>query len=434
MISHTFGEGTISYEFEITDENNSPINGLVKVQGKVAALTPKGLINNRDEADKNGVADNVHIGGAVTETTAGAVLTKIDDGHYKFEAPMKGVNASTEGIVWLRVGGNDGISTSKALVVNKPEGQFSTTTEACYACHIDYEASPLKHPSYTAQGMEGEVTFIEGCMVCHGSVSKAATNDEGFSIGGYSTNTLSKIGHVNHQKFTKDFSVMNCTSCHVESPTNTNFSGPGCIDCHGTSTTKPGDIIENNGTDWREIHEKKVGLTDLQAMRTKYRAETTTPVLVNMSNTIDPTKSGDHWCTTISLIQTDGTTETLANIGALYNKNGATTGAQHVDGKPVVYAGAYLHGYANKSIVGRYAGHGSAEIKTDNADGSRTHCFPITDAGKGYDAANIMASARVSLSYPGWTMDDSKQGVSFTAYSNTLNRTANKEEKYERRH
>ncbi|MGL5358487.1 MAG: multiheme c-type cytochrome, partial [Shewanella sp.] len=168
VINHTFGEGTISYEFEITDEKNSPINGLVKVQGKVAALTAKGFINNRDEADKNGVADNVHIGGSVTEATPGAVLTKIDDGHYKFEAPMKGVNAGTEGIVWLRVGGNDGIASSKALVVNKPEGQFSTTTEACYACHIDYATSPLKHPSYTAEGMEGEVTLVEGCMVCHG--------------------------------------------------------------------------------------------------------------------------------------------------------------------------------------------------------------------------------------------------------------------------
>ncbi|MGL6121917.1 MAG: multiheme c-type cytochrome, partial [Shewanella sp.] len=101
VLNQTFGEGTISYEFEITDQNNSPINGLTKIEGKVAALTAKGLINNRDEADKNGVADNVHIGGAVTETTTGAVLSQIDDGHYKFEAPMKGVNAGTEGIVWL---------------------------------------------------------------------------------------------------------------------------------------------------------------------------------------------------------------------------------------------------------------------------------------------------------------------------------------------
>ena len=44
----------------------------------------------------------------------------------------------TEGIVWLRVGGNSatGIARS-ALVINKPEG-FSTTTDSCYSCHVDY--------------------------------------------------------------------------------------------------------------------------------------------------------------------------------------------------------------------------------------------------------------------------------------------------------
>ena len=88
----------------------------------MAALTDKGFITNPDE----GPADNVHVGGAVTQATAGAELTALADGHYQFKVPMKGVNPATEGIVWLRVGGNDGIATSKPLVVNKPEGTHST--------------------------------------------------------------------------------------------------------------------------------------------------------------------------------------------------------------------------------------------------------------------------------------------------------------------
>ncbi len=130
VINYTLGEGKVSYEFEVTDENGDLINELTDVQAKVAALTAKGFILNRDENPINGVEDNVHIGGAVTQATEGATLTQVDDGHYIFEAPMAGVNAATEGIVWLRVGGNDAIARSKALVVNKPEGQFSTTTRA----------------------------------------------------------------------------------------------------------------------------------------------------------------------------------------------------------------------------------------------------------------------------------------------------------------
>ena len=62
---------------------------------KVAALTDKGFINNRTEADINGIADNVHVEGSVTQPTTGAVLTQIDDGYYKVVAPMKGITPAT---------------------------------------------------------------------------------------------------------------------------------------------------------------------------------------------------------------------------------------------------------------------------------------------------------------------------------------------------
>lgn len=226
---------------------------------------------------------------------------------------MKGVNPATEGIVWLRVGGNDGIATSKPLIVNKPEGTHSTTTDSCYSCHIDYSTSPLKHPSYVASGMDSEVAFVEGCLVCHGSVSRAVVNAEGFSTGSYATNTLSKIGHINHQKFTKDFSVMNCTSCHVEAPNNINVSGPGCIDCHNSGGV-PGVVIPSNGADLRIMHESKAGITERQAICAKYKLSLSTPVKVDDISTktdhyIDGTaisKVEPSWCTTLTVKDTDG--------------------------------------------------------------------------------------------------------------------------------
>lgn len=153
VIDYTLGEGTISFEFELTNENEELVNGLMNAEGKVAALTDKGFINNRNESPINEVEDNVHIGGAVTMSTEGATLTALGDGHYRFDAPMPGVNAGTEGIVWLRVGGNSesGIARSNEIVVNKPEGAFSTTTEACFSCHVDYSTSPNRHSSYVSQ-------------------------------------------------------------------------------------------------------------------------------------------------------------------------------------------------------------------------------------------------------------------------------------------
>ncbi|MGL6296558.1 MAG: multiheme c-type cytochrome, partial [Plesiomonas sp.] len=223
-------------------------------------------------------------------------------------------------------------------------------------------------------------------------------------------------GHVNHQKFTKDFSVMNCTSCHVESPTNTNFSGPGCIDCHGTSTTKPGDIIENNGTDWREIHEKKVGLSTSKAVNDSYKVKGT-PV------TFDETKQ--QWCTTMSLYKVDGTTETLVDLKTLINDAQTT----HDPVKPINYAGSYLHGVYNKSVVGRIA---SAYDYSYEADGSKTMCYTGVNLTN-WNGAGLMASLRVSFTAPKFTGGDSNV-TTIHGYTDVTDPTTLTVSKYDRRH
>lgn len=450
VLNYSFEEGSVTYEFEITDENGSPITGLVNAEAKVAALTDKGYINNRNESDINNVADNVHIGGAATQATEGAALTVLDNGKYRFKAPMKGVNTSTEGIVWLRVGGNDGIAISKPMVVNKPEGTHSTTTDSCYSCHVDYSTSPRRHASYVATGMDSEVTFVEGCLVCHGSVSRAAKNAEGFSVGGYATNTLSKIGHINHQKFTKDFSVMNCTSCHVEAPNNINVSGPGCIDCHNSGGV-PGVIMPNNGADVRIMHEGKTGITERQAIRAKYKLELSTPVKVD-----DISTKTDHyaptgaaaavaapgWCTTLTVKDTDG------NIFSIKDNFNYSNPLVYDAKKPVVYAGAYLHSYEKGSLVGR-PGNRTNYYYGYNTDGSKNICHLLTDIQA--VNANYAYSARVTFSTEGWmeydgnaryasngslrtTGYDGSMGVSFTAYSDVVNpSTGAKVSAFERR-
>ncbi|MCU8093281.1 cytochrome C [Shewanella sp. SM20] len=450
VINYSFGEGSTTYEFEITDENNNPINGLVAVQAKVAALTEKGFINNRTESAIDGKEDNVHIGGAVSQATEGAVLTTLGDGHYTFSAPMLGVNVGTEGIVWLKVGGDKttGIASSAELVVNKPEGAFSTTTEACYSCHIDYANGNGKHSSHVAQGMEGEVTFVEGCLVCHGSVSKGVKNAEGFSIGGYATNTLSKIGHINHQDFTKDFSVQNCTSCHVEAPKNINVAGPGCIDCHDSGGV-PGAILPSDGADLRIMHESKAGITERQAIRAKYKVSLSTPVKVadistkadhvaedwsstgsNRPNPVTvPAEEG--FCTTLTVKDVDG------NIFNIKDKFNYSNPLVFNAAKPIVYAGAYLHSYENGSLVGR-PGNRTNYFYGYNTDGTKNICHSNIDTAA--VNANYVYSARVTFSTAGWmeydgnaryysdgklraTGYDGSMGISFTAYSDVVNPT-----------
>ncbi|MCE9678195.1 cytochrome C [Shewanella sp. AS1] len=466
VINYTLGEGQITYEFEVTNENGELINGLRTAQGKVSALTEKGFINNRDEADINGVADNVHIGGTVgfgtfdrqgnPSDTEGATLTALGDGHYEFTAPMAGVNAGTEGLVWLTVGGHkeSGIAASARFVVNKPEGAFSTATEACYSCHVDYSTSPNQHSAYVAQGMDGEVEFVAGCMACHGSVSRGVKNAEGFSEGGYATNTLSKIGHINHRdKFTKDFSVMNCSSCHVDATVNINIAGPGCIDCHDTGGV-PGNIQPSNGADVRNLHQTKSGIAELKAVRAEYTVEISTPERVAdvvavadhyAGSNAAPVSPAPGWCSTLTVKDAAGN---IVNIEDNYNDAASTTG--YDASKPIVYASYYLHAETEEALVGR-PGNRSNYSYGYNADGTKTLCHDDANIDfAGFPDANLVASARVSFSTEGWmnydgnvrgqTGDrirangyDGSMGVSFTAYSGAVDPVTTTESKFERR-
>lgn len=409
MIAHTLEEGAIKFEFEITNEEGLLISGLENASAEMAVLTEKGIARSRPDYE------GTIVGGNADQATDGASLTMTDNGRYEFYAPMAAIDSGSEGIIRLVVGGGDNIAKSRYMVVDKTEGLHTTTTETCQSCHVDYAASKLKHPSYTAINTDGDTDLVAGCMVCHGNVVR--------DDGGYARNSMQKIGHINHQKFEKDFTPANCYTCHAEPVINTSIAGNGCSDCHSTDNTAVQAIMaSSNEFDARAFHADKSGLTELQEMRMSYSAETTAPFK----------DENNVWCTTMSLFESDGENKTQLNIGQLYNPDGGTAGSVHVDGKPVIYAGAYLHGYDNSSIVGRFAGHGDDEIKTDNTDGTRTHCFPSPAAG--FEAADIMATARIGLSYNGWVQDDNKNTVSFTGYSEVVSQLGGEAMEYERRH
>ncbi|MGL5393510.1 MAG: multiheme c-type cytochrome, partial [Shewanella sp.] len=272
---------------------------------------------------------------------------------------------------------------------------------------------------------------------------------EGFSIGGYATNTLSKIGHSNHREFTKNFSVMNCSTCHVEAPKNINVSGPGCIDCHDTGGV-PGAITPNDGADIRIPHESKSGLSERQALRAKYKLELSAPVKVaDISTKTDhyepdgtAAKAGPGWCTTLTLKNSDGS---IVSIKDLFNYSDPLVFDAK---KPIVYAGAYLQAYDNGSIVGR-PGNRTNYYYGYNPDGTKNICHLQADI-QAFNA-NYVYSARVTFSTPGWMEYDGKvryqsngklrsegydgaMGVSFTAYSDVVNPvTAEKVSAFERR-
>ncbi|ARD23953.1 multiheme c-type cytochrome [Shewanella japonica] len=389
MISHAIEEGQVRYEFEVTNEDGVLVNGLGKAEAKFAEKTDRGVVLNRDG----------NVGGYTDSTKEGSSLTAIGDGHYEFIAAMPAVTAASEGIVWLRVGGDSEteIARSQPMVVDKPEMIHTSTTETCYSCHVDYGTSSMKHPSYTAINVEGEVDFVAGCLVCHNNVSRAEEN------GGYATNTLQKIGHINHQKFEKDFAVTNCYTCHAEPVINTSIAGNGCSDCHSSDSAASGIVMAMNDFDAREFHAKSenVGLAARQDSRSQHST---------MLSDIYTPDSGVTYCTDLSLYQGESMLdiETLSADGTLS------------------YTGGYMHGYNNKSIIGRETNSYATSYK---GDGTKTMCYAASNFG--INAPQIMASSRVTFAHGD---DPSYDGVTFTSYSPVFAIADGKVTDYDRRH
>ncbi|WP_076539272.1 cytochrome c3 family protein [Shewanella sp. UCD-KL21] len=403
MIDHSFDEGQIRYEFEVTNEDGVLVNGLAKAEAKFAEKTERGVIMNRDGA----------IGGYTDTTKEGAVLNSLGDGHYEFIAPIPAATTASEGILWLRVGGDSStqIARSQPMVVAKADMVHTATTETCQSCHVDYAASHLKHPSYAAINVDGEADLVAGCMVCHNNVSRAEEN------GGYATNTFQKIGHINHQKFEKDFTPTNCYTCHAEPVMNTSLEGNGCSDCHTTGSEAMAAVFAD-GFDAREFHVQsdKIQIAERQDVRAMHRTETS-PIYWDADVELEWTESDVVYtqtggvCTDLSLFDISGETDVQLNIGDLY-------------GNTLTYAGAYIHGYdsANKTITGRAIGRGT-ETYVERESGTRSICFPELLEFEGSDttdfkSGNFMASTRTTF---GMGLDDGGyEGVSITTYSEVV--------------
>ncbi|WP_319593219.1 multiheme c-type cytochrome [Shewanella donghaensis] len=370
MINHMIEDGQVTFEFQITNEDDLAIIGLEKASAELAAMTENGIARSRDDFE------GVQVGGSASESTEGASLTLLENGNYEFIAPMPNVEAGTEGIVRLAVGGSDAIAKSRYIVVSKPENVHTTTTETCQSCHVDYAASHLKHPSYTAIDTEGETDLVAGCMTCHGNVAR--------DDGGYARNTMQKIGHINHQEFEKDFTPTNCYTCHAEPVMNTSIAGNGCSDCHSTDMSESAALLSaNSDFDAREFHAKSalIGLDERQTTREEHSTSLSAIYMNDLGN----------YCTDLTLFKG----EEVLDIEALY-----TAGT-------LSYASTYLHGYNNKSIVGRESRSYEESYK---GDGTKTFCHETLDL----QTPQIMASSRVTFNLG---TDASYDGVSFTSYS-----------------
>ncbi|MBW3140950.1 hypothetical protein KUV56_15755 [Ferrimonas balearica] len=402
VLNFAVEEGQVVYEIEVTDQDGTLVVGLDSAEGKFASWTERGYVLSRSGEGT--------LGGYGNLSTEGAVLEMGEPGQYTFTLPMANVTPGEEGLLWLRVGASDGpIMRSKPMVVNKPQNTHSSTTAACNACHVDYATSSLKHPSYSAIDMEGEGDLVGGCLICHNSVSRADEN------GGYATNTLSKIAHVNHPEngFERDFSVLNCATCHETTPINTSIAGPGCVDCHNPGAAV-GPISPNADPnfDIRAIHGQKIALAEIDTLRTTHKTTLSAPYW----DAAVAWESGGTGaiCTDLKLFKVEGETETQLDIGALY--------ADHT----LVYASAYIHAYDSEtdSLIGRPSPF-NAQQYVARDDGTRSICYPSLAAADGsygtqYSVADLFASSRLTFAQTGWVDDDGKDGVSFTTYSDVV--------------
>ncbi|MGZ9897061.1 multiheme c-type cytochrome [Shewanella gaetbuli] len=426
MISHEIGEGQIRYEFEVLNEEGVLVNGLAKAEAKFAEKTDRGVVLNRDGA----------VGGYTDTSKEGTTLTALGEGHYELIAAMPAVNTASEGIVWLRVGGGDTteIARSQPLIVEKADMLHTATAETCNSCHVDYAQSHLKHPSYAAINTDGEADLVAGCLVCHNNVSRAEEN------GGYATNTLQKIGHVNHQKFEKDFQPANCYTCHAEPVMNTSIAGNGCTDCHSTGNAAVQNVFAaSEDFDIRALHASSAGITERKEIRQNYTSTTSAPywdAAVEFKDGDDNITQVGGICTDLSVFDISGETEQQVNIAELY--------ADHT----LTYAGAYIHGYDsdNKTIVGRAIARG-ADIYVERESGTRSICFPSLVPG--FEASNLVASTRVTFGlgeldsdaagYTGGTLKTSFSDVVSTDYYTIADPVAtpptfDKVSEYDRRH
>ncbi|MBW8182929.1 multiheme c-type cytochrome [Shewanella nanhaiensis] len=405
VLTHTLEEGLVKFEFEVTNEAGLLITGLEKANAEVAELTEKGIARSRDNFEGE------ILGGSASEASEGASLTEITAGHYEFVAPMASVNSATEGLIRLAVGGGDNIAKSRYIIVDKSDKIHTTSTATCHSCHTDYAASHLKHPSYTAINPEGETDLVAGCMTCHGNIAR--------DDGGYARNTMQKIGHINHQKFEKDFAPSNCYTCH-EKPIETVYSQQTCIDCHDTANVETTTLAAtfdafNNGTDMRLFHKQ---VSERATLREVHYTKTSAPY-INETLEWDNYPDGG-WCTDVALFNTEGETETQLNIATLY-----------ADGT-LTYAGAYIHGYQNDSLVGRPSPRG-ADQYIENIDGSRSICYPHLDGlDTHYRLADLTASTRVTFKQQ--DEDGGYDGVSLTSYSDVVDHAGLKTQAFERRH
>ncbi|WOT05697.1 multiheme c-type cytochrome [Shewanella youngdeokensis] len=403
-IAHMVEEGQVTVEFNLTNEDGAAITGLEEAAIYLAAMTENGIQRSRDGS----VGGNATFGG--DSPTEGATITEVEDGQYTLVAPMAAVQADTEGLIRLQVGGGD-IADSPYIIIDKPENTHTTTTETCYSCHVDYAKSDIKHSGYVALNTNGEVDFVGGCMVCHNNVARDVDEDgNSLNTGGYAKNTLQKIGHINHQNFEKDFTPANCYTCHAEPVMNTDITGNGCSDCHATDSAEIATILADDGFDAREFHfnSANIGLGERETIRANHSTTTSAPYFnATMDEWIDHKDVAwtSGYCVDIALFDNSGETPVQLNIGEMYEAG------------EVVYGGAYINNYHNESIVARVIGHGS-EGYIENADGSRSVCYG--ELTEGYELANLSASSRITIADTNWEDNDNEFGVSFTGYSSVV--------------
>ncbi|GLP95414.1 multiheme c-type cytochrome [Paraferrimonas sedimenticola] len=264
IIGYELGDNVISFEFQVTNEEGLAVDKLNRAYAKVASVQDGGLGTPRD----GGTGYYSHKEGRYgPEMTEGATLEQTETGIYKFTTPIS-VTPDMDAHISLRVGG-DVIPSTPYLIVRTSEAFAKTTTDSgCFTCHESFnENNPdwyygahandyMGEYSNLFDDKEGQVAFVDSCMNCHNQITKSPKDDNGDyvpGVGGYATNTMQKIGHVNHKEFVAGFDGLNCTSCHVDQAITMPEGGRGCSDCHSSM----GSSSFAADADYRAIHEAK---------------------------------------------------------------------------------------------------------------------------------------------------------------------------------
>ncbi|MCE9678953.1 hypothetical protein LZP69_07100 [Shewanella sp. AS1] len=235
VLDWQYGEGEISVEFSVENQDGIAIEDLDRVQLFSTLTNEFGML-----------ADTVDVTYFEGDENSVGTLTHTGEGIYQLTMPHAAVTPESMGVGYIRPGnGNNGMPRTMRVMLTKTDhyAQVTTTEDAkCVSCHGEFSAATANsawgwHQHHYALDNDQQAVIVESCITCHTQTEK--------QNGGWANNTMAMIGHgtmsdgqggrvsKGHASLWTNYSMdmKRCSTCHQDDVVFTP-SINGCTTCH----------------------------------------------------------------------------------------------------------------------------------------------------------------------------------------------------------